>query len=147
MSLTVCHSEPLILLPLVERRSHTFGLWESHLAEQPLLHQQSRSAALCRSLLRGAASSSDRPLSCHAREILDVSAQSFAMERSIGALTVLPPSWVHVSVPSSRESQPITSSVNSALPKMVTRSYGGSPTLGSHVSEARRIDDWMYSQS
>jgi hypothetical protein len=69
------------------------------------------------------------------------------MERSMGALTVLPPSWVHVSVPSSRDWQPITSSVYSALPKMVTRSYGGSPTLGSNVSKARRINDWMYSQS
>jgi hypothetical protein len=63
------------------------------------------------------------------------------MERSMGALTMLPPSWVHVSVPLSYDSQPITSSVNSPLPKMVTWSYGGSPTLRIDVSEVRYSGD------
>jgi hypothetical protein len=59
----------------------------------------------------------------------------------MGALTVLPPSWMQVSVPASKDSQCMTSAVNSALPKMVTRSQGGRPTLGSHVSRNQRMDD------
>ena len=75
------------------------------------------------------------PLLCNTRNVLDDCAQRrFAMERSMGALTVLPPAWRQVSVPLSKNSQDITSWVYSALPKIVTWSYGGSPTLNDRVS-------------
>jgi hypothetical protein len=56
------------------------------------------------------------------------------MERSMGAKMVLPTAWVQVVLELSMEKHEITLSVNWALPKMVTRSYGALPTLWKHVS-------------
>jgi hypothetical protein len=52
----------------------------------------------------------------------------------MGAKTVLPMDWVQVVLELSILKQEITLSVNWALPKMVTRSYGALPTLWRHVS-------------
>lgn len=72
------------------------------------------------------------PLSCHPMKKtmfgLIVVAQRLAMVRSMGALTV-PLVCEHVS-PSSLGVQATTPWSKLAVPKMVTRSYGGSPMLG-----------------
>lgn len=52
----------------------------------------------------------------------------------MGAKMVLPTAWVQVVLELSMEKHEITLSVNWALPKMVTRSYGALPTLWKHVS-------------
>lgn len=57
----------------------------------------------------------------------------------MGAKTTPPWDWVQVTLISSMEKQAITFSVNWALPKMVTRSYGALPTLCRHVSLQSRL--------
>jgi hypothetical protein len=100
-AVSLIRADTMLAIPLCSTNSEDH--W-SRCIDSVKSHRQSRSAVSCRSLDQRAACSSARPLSCHTRNFLNVVARRiYAMERSMGALTVLSTAWRHVSVPLSVE--------------------------------------------